>query len=86
MGLGALQWPLLKFPIKSTLSPKKWKNMKKTCIKGGEKYKTRSNTASNNGESIMKKPFLGSWEGLKREKLLQILHFSQAIISQKSQF
>ena len=59
--------------------------MKKTCIKGGEKCKTRSNTASNNGENIMKKPFLGSWEGLKREKLVQILHFSQAIMAQKSQ-
>ena len=43
---------------------------KKTCIKGGKKCKTRPNTASNNGENIMKKPFSGSWEGLKREKLV----------------
>ena len=34
----------------------------------------------------MKKPFLGSWEGLKREKLVQILNFSQSIMSHKSQF
>ena len=59
---------------------------KKTCIKRGTNCKTRPNTASNNGENIMKKPFLGSWKGLKRENLIQILNFSQAIMSQKSQF
>ena len=58
---------------------------KKTCLKGGKKCKTRLNNASN-GENIMTKQFLRSWEGLKREKLVQILNFSQAIISQKSQF
>ena len=60
--------------------------MKKTCIKGEKKCKTHPNTASYNGENIMKKQFLVSWEGLKREKLVEILHFSRAIISQKSQF
>ena len=62
------------------------KILEKTYIKGGKKCKTRPNTASNNGENIMKKQFLGSWEGLKREKLVQILNFSRAIMSQKSQF
>ena len=86
-GVGLRASQSLNFPIKSTLSSKKVeKILKKTCIKGGKKCKTRPNTASNNGENIMKKPFLGSWEGLKRENLVQILNFSRAIMSQKSQF
>ena len=59
---------------------------KKTYIKGGKKGKTRPNNASYNCQNIMKKQSLGSWEGLKRQKLVQILNFSWAIISQKSQF
>ena len=41
------------------------------CIKGGKKCKTRPNNASYNCKNIMKKQFLGSWEGLERQKLVQ---------------
>ena len=51
-----------------------------------KKCKTRPNTAGNNGENSMKKPFLELWEGLKSVKLVQIPLSTPAKISQKSQF
>ena len=60
-----------------------------TCTLGfGRKEKCGGspNIVRYTGEKIKKSHFLGSWEGLKRENLVQILHFSQAIMSQKSQF
>ena len=67
-------------------SSKKMRNMKTKSIEKGKKYKTRPNTASNNGENSKKKPFLELWEGLKSVKLVQIQHGIPAKISQKSQF
>ena len=60
--------------------------MNKKSRKAEKKCKTRPNSASNDGENITKKPFLGSWEGLKSEKLLQILNGIPAKMSRKSQF
>ena len=60
--------------------------MNKKSRKAEKKCKTRPNSASNDGENITKKPFLGSWEGLKSQKFVQILHSTRAKISQKTQF
>ena len=85
-GVG-LRTSVTKIPYKIDFFSKKMRKYeKKMCIKGGKKCKTRPNNASYNCENIMKKQILGSWEGLKREKLVQKLNFSRAIMSQKSQF
>ena len=54
--------------------------------KAEKNSKTRPNTASNDGANITKKPFFGSWEGLKSQKLVQILPITRTKNSQKSQF
>ena len=46
---------------------------------------SRLNIVSNTGEKITKNPFLGSWEGLKSENLVQILDGTRAKMSQKRQ-
>ena len=60
-----------------------------TCVLGfgrQKKYISRPNIVRRTGANIMKKPFLGSWKGLKSQKRVQILHSTRAKISQKSQF
>ena len=61
----------------------------RTCDLGfgrQENFVSRLNIVRRTGANVMKKQFPGSWEGLKSQKLVQILPSTRAKISQKSQF